>query len=107
MHGKGDAMRVRIEMAYETLLDSIDDPNALNSSLLKHVLAGRRASERSWSISLASDKAAVCGLSLDFGAFVTPNNVCSIAVPQAVLWGFGVYTSTRGERRLSLWFGGV
>lgn len=66
----------------ENLLGAIDDPNSLNRHLLKSVLCGVRIPEGFSSLPLSSDKASVCGLSLDAGIFCWPDNRACVAVPQ-------------------------
>jgi hypothetical protein len=69
---------------FGTVLATMDSPNKLNHHLLRHVYAGVEASRQFLSIGLCNDKASVCGVTLDKGCFVLPNNKCSIAVLQAL-----------------------
>ena len=75
---------------YCTILDTMDNPDTLNAHLLRHVYSGVEASRRFGNVSLTSDKASVCGLSLDAGCIGTPDNLVSVAVPQAFVFNVDV-----------------
>lgn len=85
MCGKADDRKGFFQVSFDNPMSCIGEPDALNSMLLRHVLAGVQASDAFSSLSLASDKASVCGLTLDAGAFVFPDNSCSVAVPQVLV----------------------
>ena len=69
---------------FAAVLDTMDCPNKLNNHLLRHVYGGVEAIRRFLNIGPCNDKASVCGVTLDKGCFIMPNNMCSIAVPQAL-----------------------
>lgn len=68
---------------YDSLEDAMHNPNSLDRHTLKAALGGMRVSGRFLSLTLVSDKASVCGVSLGAGAFVWPDSRCALAVPQA------------------------
>ena len=82
---KGEKHDIKIEVTHESLDDCVVMPNMLNHRLLHYVLAGVKVSEGYTSLSLASDKASVNGMTLDAGAFVWPGNESSVAVFQVEL----------------------
>ena len=81
----GDEGAPSIGCRLYSIWDTMDNPDALNSVLLKHVLGGVRESSFHRSTSLASDKANVNGLNLDMGLLVWPSNKCALACCQAPL----------------------
>ena len=61
------------------------DPHALDVFfLLKHVMSGYDVSAQHRTATLASDKGAVAGLSLDMSALLYPDNSCVVGVPQVL-----------------------
>ena len=84
MTGKVAKFGVKLTAKHDSLYDCIGRPDILNHRLLQYVLAGVRTSEGYTTLSLCSDKASVCGLTLDAGAFVWPGNECSVAAPQVL-----------------------
>lgn len=82
LRGKCEPHGVRLKAGYQSIMHAIDKPASLNGLLLKYVMGGVRASESWVTLSMASDKASVCGLSLDAGAFAWPDNRCAVVVPQ-------------------------
>ena len=79
-----------IDCRYVTILDTMHSPNTLNAHLLRHVFAGVEASHRFMSLSLESDKASVCGLTLDAGHFIFPDNKCAVVGHTHLLFVFVV-----------------
>ena len=79
--GKRKPGRGRVLAHFPSVMDSLDNYDALNSWLLKYVDAGIEESRSFNSISLASDKGHV-GMNMDCGLITFPNNKAVIAVPQ-------------------------
>ena len=82
LRAERDQDRVVIGAKYLAILDAIVNPRSLNSHLYRIVQACVGHSESFVSFSIGSDKAQVCGLALDAGALVFPDNHCTVAVPQ-------------------------
>ena len=85
LHSQNDKIKPPIKASFLSLFDCLDNNGALSQGLLKHVMTGVAVTPRYSSVSLASDKASVCGLSLDAGGLFWPNNQAAVAVPQAVV----------------------
>ena len=85
LHSQNDKIKPPIKASFLSLFDCLDNNAALSQGLLKHVMTGVAVTPRYSSVSLASDKASVCGLSLDAGGLFWPNNQAAVAVPQAVV----------------------
>ena len=85
LHSQNDKIKPPIKASFLSLDDCLDINAALSQGLLKHVMTGVSVTPRYSSVSLASDKASVCGLSLDAGGLFWPNNQAAVAVPQAVV----------------------
>ena len=60
-------MNPPIKASFLTLDDCLHNNAAVSQGLLKHVMPGVFAAQRYPSVSIVSDKASVCGLSLDAG----------------------------------------
>ena len=85
LHSENDRIKPPIKASFLALDDCLDNNAALSQGLLKHVMTGVSVAPRYSSVSLVSDKASVCGLSLDAGGLFWPNNQATVAVPQAVV----------------------